>query len=146
MKTLQITAVLALLSFGVNAQDLTIAEVPAKISADFQKNYAQAKDVEWEMEASYYKVEFDLGKFDHEITYDANGKIVKEEKEVDPKSLPSNLAETVKSKYPDYKIDKVEMTKLNNKTSYEVEIGKGWFNERTLIFDNNSKLISNLAD
>jgi uncharacterized membrane protein YkoI len=130
----------------VNAQDLSADKVPTKVMADFQKNYPQAKDVEWEMQGNHYKVDFDLGRYDHEISYDNAGKVVKLEKEINPTELPSNIASVVKQKYPDYKIDKVEVKEWDNKTSYEVEIEQGWFKERNLVLDSNGKLISDLED
>jgi hypothetical protein len=82
MKTLKIAAVMALASLSVNAQNLSADKVPTKVMADFQKNYPQAKDIEWEMKGNYLQVEFDLGRYDHEISYDNAGKVVKVEKEI----------------------------------------------------------------
>jgi len=146
MKTLKIATVMALASLSVNAQGLSTDKVPTKVMANFQKNYPQAKDIEWEMKGNYFQVEFDLGRYDHEISYDNTGKVVKVEKEINPTELPSNITSVIKQKYPDYKIDQAEMRQADNKTSYKVEIEQGWFKERNLVLDSNGKLISDLED
>ncbi len=146
MKTLKIAAVLALAGFTTQAQDLKTSQLPAKVQGAFQKAYPQAKDVDWEMKGEYYKVEFDIGRFDHEISYDANGTAVRVEKEVAVTELPTSIAGAIKKKYPDYKIDSVEATQVNGKTSYKVEIEQGLFKERKLYFDGNGKLVSDLED
>lgn len=146
MKTLKIATVLALASFTVNAQDIPASKVPAKIIADFQKTYPQAKDVEWEMKGNYYQVDFDLGRYDHEISYEETGKVVKTKKEINPTQLPANISSVVKKKYPDYKVDKAEVTIWQGKSSYKIEIEQGWTKERELILDNTGKIISDRED
>ncbi len=146
MKTLKIIAVLALASFGVNAQDLSPTQVPTEITAVFQKNYPQAKDVEWEMKGELYEVGFEIGRLDHEIRYNSEGKVVKVKKEINANDVPKTITTVIKSKYPNYHIDDVEVTQVNNKTTYKVEIEQLLGKERKLVFDNNGKLLSDLTD
>ncbi|MGO3719374.1 MAG: PepSY-like domain-containing protein [Mesonia hippocampi] len=112
------------------------------MNTNFQKAYPNATDVEWEMEGENYKVEFDMGKMDNEIWYSIDGNTIKTEMEITENDLPSAVKNTVQSKYPDYKIDEVEMTEENGKKTYEVELEK-WFQEdRKLMISENGDLIS----
>lgn len=146
MRTLNMIAVLAFASLGSAAQDLKAEQVPVKIISEFQKSYPKVTNMEWEMKETYYEVEFDIGKYDHEISYDNEGKVVKERIEVSPSELPAALQELIKNKYPDYTIDEVEMTRMQGKISYKVEIDQGWFKERKLVIDHTGKLISDIED
>lgn len=146
MKTLKMIAVLVFASLASIAQDLKVNQVPAKVISEFQKSYPTVTNADWELKGTYYEVEFDLGKYDHEISYDNAGKVMREKFEASTSELPTALQNQIKNKYPDYKIDKVEITKLDGKTSYKVEIEKGWFKERKLTFDQKGKLISDLED
>lgn len=146
MKTLKIATILAFTGFAATAQNITTAQVPAKIMADFQKNYSQAKAVEWEMKDNHYQVEFNIGNYDHEISYNNEGTVLKMEKDINPVELPAGITKMTTSKYPEFKIDSVEMIKEGNKTTYKVEIEQGWFKERNLVFDDSNKLISDLED
>ena len=133
MKKFKMMAIGILVTTGLNAQNLTSSQVPGTILTQFQKSYAEAANIEWEMK-------------DHEITYDKNGKIVKMEKDMSTSELPIAIAKWVKTKYPDYKIDEVEMKERNGARNYKVDIEKGLFKERKLIFDGNGKLLSDLED
>lgn len=117
----------ALALFGVvavQAQDLTMQEVPANLNESFQKAYPQATDVEWEKEGTTYKVEFDANRMEHEIWYSENGNIVKTEKELAIADLPAAVTTALKTNYSKHKIDEVEMTEENGKKIYEVELEK----------------------
>ena len=146
MKTLKMIAVLVFASLASVAQDLKPEQVPVKVISEFQKSYPNVANAEWELKGTYYEVEFDLGRYDHEIAYDNSGKIMREKIEIEPSALPATLQQMIKNKYPDYKTDKVEATKLDGKTSYKVEIEKGWFKERKLTFDHSGKIISDIED
>ncbi len=146
MKKFKMMAIGILVTTGLNAQNLTSSQVPGTILTQFQKSYAEAANIEWEMKHEYYEVEFKIGRLDHEITYDKNGKIVKMEKDMSTSELPIAIAKWVKTKYPDYKIDEVEMKERNGARNYKVDIEKGLFKERKLIFDGNGKLLSDLED
>ena len=146
MKTLKMIALLVFASLASVAQDLKVNQVPAKVISEFQKSYPTVANADWEMKGTHYEVEFNLGKYDHEISYDNSGKIMREKIEVKPSLLPTPLQNQIKNKYPDYKIDKVEVTKMDGKTSYKVEIEKNWFKERNLTFDHSGKLIGDFED
>lgn len=142
MKNLKIAAIVLFATATVSAQDLMTSQVPTNLNTNFQKAYPNATDVEWEMEGENYKVEFDMGKMDNEIWYSIDGNTIKTEMEITENDLPSAVKNTVQSKYPDYKIDEVEMTEENGKKTYEVELEK-WFQEdRKLMISENGDLIS----
>ena len=146
MKSLRIAALAIFATAAISAQDLRMNEVPANLISDFQKNYKTASDVEWEMEGEYYKVEFDLNRMDHEIWYTKSGEVVKSEKEITARNLPTAILSTIKSKYAGFKIDEAEVTEINKEKIYEVELDKGWTEELTVIFDEEGNVISSTRD
>lgn len=146
MKNLKIAALALFATAAVSAQDLRMDEVPSNLTDSFQKEYPNASDVEWEMEGMNYNVEFEIDRMDHEIWYSEDGKIVKMEQELDNKNLPGVITKLIDSKYSEYKIDSVEMTEKDGKKTYEVELDKGWTEEKTLIVDENGKVINEYDD
>lgn len=146
MKTVSIIALMMFATATVSAQDLKMNDVPSNLQTAFNKTYANATDVEWEKEGVNYKVEFEINRMDHEIWYSADGKTVKSEMDMGVKSIPSEISNAIKKKYPDYKIDTVEVTEVGNKKTYEVEIEKGWTKERKLVLDATGKILSDIED
>jgi len=93
-----------------------------------------------------YKVEFDVDRMEHEIWYSKDGETVRREQELSKKDLPSSITDMIESKYSEYKIDSVEMTEKDGKKTYEVELEKGWTEEKTLILDETGKVINEYND
>jgi len=146
MKKLQLLAIAICTTAAVYAQDLRIEEVPNNLKEKFNKEYAQATDVEWEMDGENYKVEFDLGRMDNKVWYSKSGKVIRMEKELSEKELPLAIASSIKSKYAGYKIDDIKMTKAVSELTYKVELKKGLFEERKVVFDESGNVISDMLD
>jgi uncharacterized membrane protein YkoI len=146
MKTIKIAVLTLFVTATMSAQDLKMTDVPTNLTESFQKAHANATDAEWEMDGSNYKVEFDVNKMEHEIWYDKDGAIVKSEKEVVEKELPSAISSVIKSKYIGYKIDSIDMTESNGKSTYEVELEKGWTKEIKVTFDDTGAVLNSVED
>ncbi|SIQ02040.1 PepSY-like domain-containing protein [Maribacter ulvicola] len=132
--------------FTVFAQDIDPKNVPEKLKQHFEQNYPQANDVEWEMDGQSYKVEFDHNKQEHEIWYTADGNTTKTELEITEAELPSAITSVIASNYDGYKVDSVEKTTVNGTSTYDVELEKGWNNEKDIVFDENGKVLSEMVD
>lgn len=141
MKTLKILAVSLFTTSVAMAQDLNPESVPGNLKDAFNKEYSRATDVEWEKELDHYKVEFDLNRRDHEVWYNASGKVLKKEIEITKADLPQAIRDVIKSKYVDYRVDDVDMIWQKNATTYDVELEKGQ-NEKHVIFDSNAKVLN----
>ena len=78
---------------------------PAKsVRSEFAKMYPDARDVEWEAEAGYWKVSFETGKApavqDHEAWYDVSGNWIRTETDIVASALPQSVKDALKaSKY-----------------------------------------------
>lgn len=146
MKNLRIATVLLFATATLSAQDLKIEDVPSNLQTTFSNSYKNTKDVEWEKKGDHFNVEFEINKMDHDIWYDGNGNVVKSKIQISEKELPAPIASAVKTKYPDYKIDSVEVYEQENSKSYIVEIEKGWIKERKLVLDASGKILTDKED
>jgi uncharacterized membrane protein YkoI len=114
------------------------------LNSNFQKAYPNATDVEWEKEGMNYKVEFDNDKMENEIWYSKDGSIVKFEMEITKNDLPSAISTILKTNYPEYKVDEVDLINENGKKMYEIELEK-WFSEdKKILVTENGELISEM--
>jgi len=130
----------------LSAQDMNPSDVPANLTETFQQAHPNATDVEWEKEGDSFKVEFDIDRNEQEIWYSADGNMAKTEKEIGESDLPQAISSAISSNYSDYKIDSVEMTEENGETTYEVELEKGWDDEKNVLFDANGKVLNEWDD
>lgn len=130
----------------VSAQDMNQNDVPTDLKTTFEQNYPNATDAEWEMEGDSYKVEFEIDREDQEIWYAADGKTAKMEREITEKDLPQTIKSAIADRYAGYKVDSVEMTEVDNSATYEVELEKGWDEEKQVIFDADGKVVSERND
>lgn len=131
----------------VQAQDLSQAEVPAAILSEFNAKYANAKDVEWEKENDLYNVEFELsGDKDHDVWYDATGKVVKEKVEISKDDLPQAVKDRINSDFKDFKADDVKKITENGKVTYKMELDKLLGEEWDVVIDSEGKVVSKILD
>lgn len=142
MKNLKFIAIALFATAAIHAQDLTESQVPESFTAGLLKAYPNATDIEWERSGNDYKVEFDVGRMEHEIWFNKDGDTVKIEKELTRSEIPSALLQVIGKDYPDYKIDSVESTLKNGVTTYEIELEKGWDEDLKVIFSQEGKVLS----
>lgn len=145
MKSLKVTALALFATATLSAQDLKMSDVTSNLTSNFEKEYSNATDIEWENEMDLFKVKFDVNRMEHEIWYDASGKMIKMEKEMNETILPQAVKSKISSSYTSFKTDDIEMKKENDKTTYEVELEDGR-NEKTVIFDESGSVINEIED
>lgn len=126
----------------VSAQDMNPNDVPSELRTAFEQTYPDASDVEWERDGESFKVEFEVNREDQEIWYAADGKAAKTEKEIGENDLPQSIKSAISDTYANYKIDSIEMTEVDGSATYEVELEKGWDDERKVVFDVEGKVLS----
>lgn len=131
---------------AVSAQDMNMNDVPADLRTTFEQGYPNAADVEWEKEGESYKVEFEIDRKDHEIWYTADGNTSKTEKQISENDLPQAIQSAISSSYSEYNIDSVEMTEEGGSATYQVELEKGWNDEKQVVFDADGKVLSEMND
>ncbi|QPH40662.1 PepSY-like domain-containing protein [Pedobacter endophyticus] len=105
-----------------NAQDIDKNKVPAAVKSAFMKAYPKATDVDWEMKGSNYEADFDLAKVDYKATYTSAGKAISFEKDIPNSQLPALIVKNIKAKYPQGRIDDVDLINTGGKISYKVDI------------------------
>ncbi len=106
-----------------DAQDLMKSEVPEMIVTQFEKEFPKARDVEWEKEIDYYKVDFELKRnTDWEVWYNADGTVVRKEEEWRKSKLPATVKETISGDFPDYRIDQVTRITEGDEIKFEVDL------------------------
>ncbi|MDT7827512.1 PepSY-like domain-containing protein [Pricia sp. S334] len=146
MKNLSVALIALLGTAAVSAQDLNPADVPQDLRDTFEQAHPNASDVEWEREGDSYKVEFEVDYQDQEVWYSADGQTNKMEKDIKEDELPQAISSAISDKYADYKVDSIEMTEENGKTTYEVELEKGWDDEINVVFDADGKVLNEWKD
>ncbi|MGJ8715272.1 MAG: PepSY-like domain-containing protein [Maribacter stanieri] len=145
-KNLIAVALTVLGTFTVFAQDIDPNTVPANLRQSFEQHYPQASDVEWELDGQSYKVEFDNNRLEHEIWYATDGKATRAEHEITEADLPQAITSVIASNYAGYKVDSVEKTTVNGSTTYDVELEKGWNDEKDVVFNESGKVLSEMID
>lgn len=146
MKTLRISMIALLSATALTAQDLNMEEVPAELMAKFQQEYPNATDVEWEKEGDAYEVEFDHEGEEHEVWYSADGKSPRSERDISEDDLPEAVRSAISTNFEGYKVDSVKITEEDGNTTYEVELEKGWTEEKDVVFDADGNVISEKDD
>ena len=142
-KSIVLSLVLALLAMAaLSAQDLQTSEVPESFTEGLLETYPSAKDIEWEKKGTDYKVEFEVGRMEHEIWFSKNGETVRVQKDITKSLMPKTLVDAINANYPDYTIDSVESTEKNGQTTYEVELEKGWDKGLKITFTVNGKVLN----
>jgi len=146
MKKLTLVLFAMFATVAMNAQDLKSSEVPKIFTEGLLKVYPNATDIEWERSGTEYKVEFEVGKMEHEIWFNRDGKMVKVEKDITSAEIPANLKEIIKRDYPNYRIDSVESVEMDGDVTYVVELEKSWNQSIKITFNTNGQILKAMRD
>ena len=149
MKTQMLSfAIIALLSTNLSvAQDISPEQVPSVVLNKFTREYPKARDVEWEKEATTYKVEFELGwNIDHEIRYNSNGEITMHSHDISKKDLPGAVLQTLNTEFSDYQVDDVKRIASGNEVVFTMELNALLKSDLEVVIDANGVVISRLQD
>lgn len=112
---------------AATAQKLAPQQVPAPVSAAFAQAFPKAVDVEWKQKGEQYKVDFEQGLFrnDHEVWYDASGKLLRHEEEAAASDLPEAVKAAIAKEFPGFRTDDVERIEAEGAITWIVELQKG---------------------
>lgn len=126
MKFFVATLMLSVYSLASFAQrDIDISDVPAAVQGAFKAEFANATDVEWEMQDNQYVVEFEMqDDTDYHALFDSSGKMIGQKQEIGETALPTEVVTAIQNDYPDFEVDDAEKLTKDGETYYQVELEK----------------------
>ena len=132
---------------AAQAQDIFQYQAPSVIVNEFSKQYPKATDVEWHIEPDSYKVDFETGwNVDHEIWYNAEGKMVKHKEDISKIELPKTVTDRIKTDFNGYTIDDLKRITDNGKIVYKMELNALMKRDWNVVIDTNGNVLSKMAD
>jgi len=123
MKKFSIVLAAVLLSALMGyTQKITPNKVPSAVKEAFAKKFPAATDVKYEMEKKDYEINFKEKGVGMSANFDATGKWLETETEINVSDLPREVATSAADKYPGFKITEVAKTETPEKGMiYELE-------------------------
>lgn len=118
--TTLVTAIVML--FSATAFATTSEEnVPAKVKAAFEKNFAAAAEVTWEKTNEGYSAFFKLNDLSVKAVYDEGGRLVSASRTISFNQLPLGVSLSISKKYKDFTIAETAMEmNVDGQTEYYV--------------------------
>ena len=130
-----------------HAQELSVNQVPSIILNEFNKEFPNARDVEWEMDRSLYQVEFETGwGRDQELWYDSAAVLIRQEEELKASEIPELIRESIKNGYEGYSIEEVTRITEGKIQVYHLELEGFLKQDLELVVDAAGNVISKQAD
>ena len=131
--SLAIVAICAISAFAFGGDN-----TPAAVKTKFASDYPTVKKVKWDNEDGNYEAHFELNDVETSVLYDATGKKLETEVEIEVSALPKGVMEYVNKNYPKEKVkETAKITDGNGTVTYEAEVKAG-----DLIFDASGKFLS----
>ena len=142
-----LTVTLLLAANSSFAQDIPQNQVPSVIVNNFQKKFPKAYDIEWELDGTLYKVEFETGRIskDHDAWYDKTGALVRLKEEITKEELPQKVLESIKQEFSGYRMDDIKRVTEGSEVYYRVDL-ESFSEEWKVVYAENGKLISKVSD
>ena len=95
----------------------------------------------------FYKVDFETGwNVDHEIWYNAEGKMVKHKEDISKIELPKTVTDRIKTDFNGYTIDDLKRITDNGKIVYKMELNALMKRDWNVVIDTNGNVLSKMAD
>ena len=137
MKYLVLLIILAAFITQAQAQKVNAKDVPAPVTNAFKVSHPTQKDIDWSKDGKNYEAEFDMNKEDVSITYDASGKLLDTEVEMEASALPASIQTYVENNYKEHEIREAsKTTDFSGVLTYEAQV-----QGMDLIFDANGNFL-----
>lgn len=134
--TLPLFMMIALITSAC-AQKADKSAIPAEVKAAFAKLHPDVSKVKWEKEDTVFEANFNLGKSEQSMVFDAQGNAMETEAEIAITELPAKVQAYIAEKFQGAKIkEAAKITDAKGLVSYEAEV-KG----KDLIFNENGELL-----
>ncbi|GAB3823420.1 PepSY-like domain-containing protein [Pontibacter rugosus] len=145
MKKIAIALAFAGATFAsAQAQDVDQKDVPQAVSSALTQQYANATDLDWEIDGANYEAEFDMNRVDHTVLIDPSGKILMSKRDIMQKDLPQAVQSTISQSYKSMRLDDMEQVEKDGQTYYQVELDqKG--QDKKLVFSADGKEVTTPA-
>lgn len=133
---------------NAGAQKLQADQVPGPVRTTFSTAFPDAMDVEWKRSDLHYHAEFEKGIIatEHEVWYDASGKSIRHEEEINATDLPAAVTAAIHSEFPGYRTDEAERITTDGATSYVAELKMKGHPEWKVAFDAAGKQLEKRED
>lgn len=110
---------------STTAQNLPAEKVPQTVRTAFSARFAAAQKVQWELEKEHvYEAEFTADGAKASACFDATGKWLETETDVQEAALPEAVRKTIAAKYAHQKVEECEEVETPDGKHYEVEVKK----------------------
>ena len=104
-----------------------------QLTQRFVTDFPKTNDVEWELGADVYEVEFEVGFTDHKAYYDNQGNLLMYKYDIKSSELPTSINNIVTTKYPGYKFEDIEKIQRGTEILYKIEVEKGDYEVKLLL-------------
>ena len=122
-------------------------QVPQKtMEENFKTSNPDAKDVSWETEGEFKEVEYTQNGVTKSIVYDAEGKVIETETEINVDQLPATILAYINDNYPDTEIEEAEKLENSEGNFFEVEIETTNDEEIELMFSSEGSFINEVIE
>lgn len=98
----------------------------------FAIDFPKARDVQWEVGANIYEVEFEIGRTDYKAYYDESANLIMYITDIREIELSAVVKNAAMSKYPNYKFDDIEKVVRGSEIFYKVEMEKDTYDVKAL--------------
>ncbi|WP_162428391.1 PepSY-like domain-containing protein [Pontibacter pudoricolor] len=145
MKTLLFAFIFAgSTALAVNAQDVATKDVPSTVAAALTQKFANATDLDWEMNGTNYEADFDVNRVDHNVLIDPSGKILMTKRDIQKKDLPQAVSSAISQNHKGLRLDDMEVLEIDGTTYYQVELDDK-AGDKKLVFTADGKEASNIT-
>ena len=116
-------------------------KAPQKVKDAFVKKFPTAKKVKWEKEnTNEWEAEFKMNKVEYSANFLEDGSWTETEHEIEKKDVPQNVMSALKTAFPNYEVEEVELSETPKGTAYEFEIENDE-TEMEVAINSNGKII-----
>ena len=91
----------------------------------FNQKFPGAKEMDWEVIEQGWEVSFKLKDKEMSAEFNLVGEWLKTETELKKKDIPDAVKNTLRGKFPGYKVEKAEREVTPDRHTYEIDLKKG---------------------
>lgn len=108
--------------FGISSTVFAQTNVPERVKNNFEKEYANAKGVEWKEKNGMYQARFEENNTMHWVDYNADGTVKMKGHEIPVNELPKAVSNAIEKAHPNHTIDKASVVEENGHTMYAARL------------------------